>query len=634
MYGYLGFNIEQGLTAAVPAWVTMTKMVSQEEYALRKKTYLHILKDLCRDDPELVGRVLADLMDILAYVEKAHVEFALHMCVAHHRLPAVHREKRSATIQRIVDDHFSNLAHPSQATVNSQNHLKRMAILLPDATLEDELRSDCFAIASAISKLKPPPAGYDVTPFKGEIAERLKDAALTNQQEVVNDLLDAWLSRPCAERETFRKKTLTLLDQNMGRALAAASIQLKLWPKSSPLLSIHRFDFYDGVITHAIANRGDTWSTLVAAHAAALEARIRMQSDVVLWTSVAAVIEGVSMGPCSASSADALQRRMQVSAAIREGFTPVRTRNARALGTLDAQKLSEQQTLELNTVQSMSVDQLVQWIEGPIVGTRQSEKKRIDRKAIVQREQEVRQKTPKPKATPTKDLPPEKPLTDEDVEETIRDALAATARFFLGEISDLIALSKSIGAAEELMTTCARMQDELNTLIHKPEAFEEENARDILGNAEAAVAALRKGIKEAQASALVRSRFPGQLSAALKAEPKVLGKRHGGQIACPVRFDDWAYIANTFHRRWLPDVKSIQVDGKTMPLDNDQAAALYVTGSSFSGAAFDVSVHLWRRRKGCTSLPSLEYGLYPPMNEADWFDTYQTLCVLHVPQAQ
>jgi hypothetical protein len=634
MYGYLGFDTGKGLTAAVPAWVTMTKMVSSEEYEVRKKTHLRSLKDLCKNDPDLVGRVLTDFMDILAYVEKDCAEFALHMCVAHHRLPAVHREKRMTTIQRIVDGHFSDLAHPSRDMSNSIGHLKRMAILLPDATLEDELRSDCFAIAFAISELKSPPAGYGLAPITGEILAKLKGSPITKQPELANELSKVWLSRAAAERAAFKEKVLALLEQKKGHAVSAAYFHLLLvWPKTVPLMTSHRFDFYASVISSAADHDDDQWGPFVATHAAAMEAQIRAQADVVLWTSAAAVIEGVSMGPYSASSVEALNKRALVSTGIRGGFTPMRARNARTLGTGDVHKLSEQQALELNTVQSMSVDQLVRWIEGPIVETRQSEKKRIDRKAIVQREQEIRQKATKTKAPSTKDLSPEKPLTDEDVQETIRDAMAATARFFLGEISDMLVLAKSIEVATELVTTCARMEDALNPLIHKPEAFEEEQAREILSHAEAAVAALRKGLKEAQASAVVRSRFPGQLSTALKAESKVLGKRHGGQIACPVRFDDWAYVANTFHCRWLPDVKSIEVDGKAMPLDNDQAAALYVTGSSQSGFAFDVSVHLWRRRQGRTSLPSLENGLYPSMNETDWFDTYQTLCVLHVPLA-
>ena len=72
----------------------------------------------------------------------------------------------------------------------------------------------------------------------------------------------------------------------------------------------------------------------------------------------------------------------------------------------------------------------------------------------------------------------------------------------------------------------------------------------------------------------------------------------------------------------------------TLALGTDQALALYVTGSSQSGYAFDISVHLWARRTGKSSQPSREQGAYPRMNTDDWFDTYQPCCVLHVPLAK
>jgi hypothetical protein len=68
-------------------------------------------------------------------------------------------------------------------------------------------------------------------------------------------------------------------------------------------------------------------------------------------------------------------------------------------------------------------------------------------------------------------------------------------------------------------------------------------------------------------------------------------------------------------------------------LDEDQAAALYITGSSLSGYAFDVSVHIWQRYPGKTSLPSEKSDAFPAMNTEDWFDSYVPCCVLHVPAA-
>jgi len=88
-----------------------------------------------------------------------------------------------------------------------------------------------------------------------------------------------------------------------------------------------------------------------------------------------------------------------------------------------------------------------------------------------------------------------------------------------------------------------------------------------------------------------------------------------------------------FHQRLLPRTRRIEIDGETVLLSPDQALALYVTGSSQSSYAFDVSVHLWQRRHGSTSGPGLAETAWPPMNSPDWFDTYITCCVLHVPHA-
>jgi hypothetical protein len=104
-------------------------------------------------------------------------------------------------------------------------------------------------------------------------------------------------------------------------------------------------------------------------------------------------------------------------------------------------------------------------------------------------------------------------------------------------------------------------------------------------------------------------------------------------IACPLTFDDWAWVSARFHRRWLPNAKQVVVDGARVTLEVDQALALYVTASSESNYAFDVSVHLWRRESDSTDLPSTEAGSFPAMNTKSWFDTYTTCCVLHVPPA-
>ena len=118
---------------------------------------------------------------------------------------------------------------------------------------------------------------------------------------------------------------------------------------------------------------------------------------------------------------------------------------------------------------------------------------------------------------------------------------------------------------------------------------------------------------------------------ALRAESLALGKRHGGVINCPMAADDWPWVVQTYHHRWLPRARSIVIDGESVPLPPDQALALYVTGSSQSQYLFDISVHLWQRRPGRTTPPSWDARGRRLMNTDDWFDTYIPCAVLHVP---
>jgi hypothetical protein len=102
--------------------------------------------------------------------------------------------------------------------------------------------------------------------------------------------------------------------------------------------------------------------------------------------------------------------------------------------------------------------------------------------------------------------------------------------------------------------------------------------------------------------------------------------------------EDWGWVVEGYHNRVLTGRRGLVVNGNLRQLGADEALVLYVTGSSQSDYAFDVTVHLWRRYPGKTSqagraLPSVDNPLVP-VNTDDWFDTYITCCVLHVPEAR
>jgi hypothetical protein len=117
-------------------------------------------------------------------------------------------------------------------------------------------------------------------------------------------------------------------------------------------------------------------------------------------------------------------------------------------------------------------------------------------------------------------------------------------------------------------------------LAKNPRGMPEGAARELLGAAETCIGDLRHGIKGMQMEVQMKSRFTDRLNDALRNETMVLGKRNGGVIACPCMPTDWPWVAENFHRRWLPAHTTLVVDGVPRPLQTVEALALYVTGTS------------------------------------------------------
>ena len=53
----------------------------------------------------------------------------------------------------------------------------------------------------------------------------------------------------------------------------------------------------------------------------------------------------------------------------------------------------------------------------------------------------------------------------------------------------------------------------------------------------------------------------------------LLGKQHGGVIDCPMEAADWAWAAQTYHRRWLPRARSVTIDGQVVMLPSEMISA-------------------------------------------------------------
>ena len=223
--------------------------------------------------------------------------------------------------------------------------------------------------------------------------------------------------------------------------------------------------------------------------------------------------------------------------------------------------------------------------------------------------------------------------TDHDVDQLLRDTLLQSANFYLAETNDLIELARTLGAPEPAIHACTVVAESLVAII-KAEASDELQARDMFAQAEQAITDLRRQVTLAEAEARLRGRFDQCLTLALTREAMVHGKAHGGVIAQPLGPKDWSWVQARYHRRWLSGITRFTTeDGISTPLPDDCALALHVTAKSLSGYAFDISVHLWYRQPDKSSAPSTSPESYPPINEADWYDSFIPCTVLHIPHA-
>ncbi|MDP1687390.1 hypothetical protein [Hydrogenophaga sp.] len=633
MYGWLSCNETHTpgeISVLVPNWdpIAALALTEAQRKARLGRLMPFVTVALAQDAGRVRDRLFFAVREIVQLAPEDFLEFAMHMCVAHERLPDAARAEREATIARIVDSNFSGITAPGEKLGRLLNITRQMAILIPDALMDTHLRSICALIRSEIlgNPATQPPEYASVLGFIPELAHLCGLSGNPRHEPMCGQFVHLMLSRPTAQFGSLQQQIRQLTMSGLGEVVIETTDRLAAQPGLPTILGL---DALARIIEDTLSQgRPPQWSEIIDPQLTAAWAMHDAQHNLALRASVAAVRAGVPMGSeRTRQSQAALQTLEDSLRAVDQTMTPARVRTARLQRLKPTPGPSVPPADSVDAVQSWSVDRLVRWIEGPV--TDASIRQAIDRRRIVAQDKESRQKS----APPRGPAPQAAALTEADVGGMIEDALSATARFFLDELNELLPMATALGADEKAAAVCAGCRESLARLAEQPSAMDEVKARNLLQNAEAATAALRASVKQARATALVEKRFALQLGAALGAEPLVMGKRHGGVVQCPVQPGDWSFVAANFHRRWLPRVKKIAVDGLSLPLDADQAVALYVTASSLSQYAFDVSVHLWRRRPGRSSLPSDGGGLYPPMNEQDWFDTYIPCCVLHVPQA-
>ncbi len=629
MYGWLTTDDTHRageITVLIPNWEPMTATTLTEGQRKARLAmvmpFIHVA--LAQDSSGTRERLFFAVRETIVQPPEELVEFALHMRLAHERLPDRERAEREATIAKILDSYFGGVAKPGARLAQLLGITRQIALLIPDALVETRLRSICTQIRSDIlsDPATQPPEYAGILRFLPELADLCRRSGNPRHEPMCGELVNLVLSRASAQFDAVQNQIRQLASRGLGEVVTETMDRLTARPGLPTILAMDAL----GCIMEDTLTQGQParWGDLIDPQLDLACALSDAQHNLVLRASMAAVRAGVPMGSeCARQSQAALQALEDSVRTVDQAMTPERVRTARQQRAKPTPGPSASTVDSVDAVQSWSVDRLVRWIEGPV--TDAAVRQPIDRRKIVTLERDARRKTPPASPAAT--------LTEADVGGMIEDALSATARFFLDELNELLPMATALGADDKAMAVCAGVRGPLSTLAGQPSSMDEVQARNLLQATEAATATLRASVKQARATAQVERRFALKLGAALNAEALVMGKRHGGVVQCPVQPADWSFVAANFHRRWLPRVNCIDVDGKSLPLDSDQAVALYVTASSQSQYAFDVSVHLWRRRPGRSSLPGLGGGLYPPMNEADWFDTYIPCCVLHVPRA-
>jgi hypothetical protein len=634
LYSYLDFDIQNPVTPWTASYFALPGVAEQLQPDLEKArrngaTILVKLKvSGLSDDAKaaLVEQVCAVVRHLPDYMTS--ISFEMHMALAHCRLDDATRTRREQRIAAIMAPYF---AGDTPAAVQQQlRRVKTVAVMVPDAALEVVLRSQVILTNRSIAAV-----AYGQVLFREPLRlfDEICAAAYWEDPRFKQALQACYFGRLPNDRPAC----LTLIRQARAASLDKMLPQLLdgLAKREKDLLGAEIGDAVFTVLQAGVALAAQNLDahdidTLVAVALDRLAAERSARCSEIVLATKAAMEQGVLFDPASmARNTTALAASAKAQALAKLGMTAPRVRKVLAQARPTTAQKPDEQAPDLDPIHARSVEWLVRWIEGP--ATSNDAPQRLNRQKIAAEESQTRLLARKAAGQATPDPHGEEDLTEKDVDLVWESGLSGMADFLLGDIHDMVVRAKHVKVAPELLTACTALVEPLQALILHP-STDELQARDLLQRAESAIESLRRGVLATEVTERVHQRFTGALNQALRQEPLVYGKRHGGVIACPMRQADWGWVHQTFHQRWLP-VQRLEMDGLLVPLQADQALALYVTGSSQSQYAFDVSVHLWCRKPGGGGLPSLEVGAYPPMNTRDWRDTRVPCAVLHVPPA-
>lgn len=537
--------------------------------------------------------------------------FGAHMAMAHFLLPPAERQRREAAIASLDE---ALLAPARLETLNLwRSATLRMAVLVPDAALDAIYRS---SVGHLFLYLRDQP-DHDQHICR-KTGWRNLEARYLGHPDLAKALASDFFTRRFGERQAFVDLLSPMAPAELAKLLAAVDQDLQT--SGRECLIADRCEAHLGAIRAwqalpAESRNADALTTVVALE----RERLAMRESARCTHIVAATLEALAKE--TAFGADANQKNQEAIALCRRSqVRPSRTPRPED-PTTPGQALPD-----LDPVHTWSIDRLVHWIDGPVAQPKLSlELERICAAEEQDWKAEQAQRTPSARLDGG-------PLKRHEVQLAVAQGLRSSAQFLRDELHDLLPLGAQLQADANLLRACQDCLAALTTLtLRQPadEAGDTAQAMADLQRADQALDALRRGIHQRQGEEQTRQRFTAALFQCLRNEPLTLGKRHGGVIAEPLPLEEWGWAVQTFHKRWWNAGLRPSATAAPVPLAPDQALALYVTGSSLSDYAFDISVHLWRRQ-AASGLPPTTPGEGNTMNEPDWYDTLIPCAVLHV----
>ena len=554
----------------------------------------------------------------------------LFLGLAHLRLPAVRRKEREDLIATTLDAYFLKMELPPPMVAGLE-YIKLMAPLTPDAFLQVVVCSQAARLQMVFNTVHP----WETYCFEHVNHLDLLGSALgvVSRSDEDRLLFNTLFSRPWAERDAF----LGLLENAVKFKLFGAVRKTEAALRVAGMLVVSEGDILVKVLQDCQAAgvngsmEGDI-ETAVANQVALGRAAELARNRTALASCIDATRAGVTLGRrVDAQNLAAIIAAGQAFWQQVLRMTPERLQLQKKRDSAPAPDQGAAQTDpdDLDPVHAWSVSRLLRWIEGPIMEQAPAP---LERAKFVLKEKAARQEARVNTRMPEQDARADKDLSALDIDLAVQNALSTTAGFFIGDIEDMLFRATALGAASPAVQACKDLLSPLKKLKQEDKS-DDQQARALLHKASVTVDQLRLDIRTKAFDVHIRQRFAQQLQAAAYNEPMAEGKRHGGVINCPLKRSDWPWVAEKYHRRWLPWNQLVTFDGAPRSLQPDQALGLYVTGKSLSGYEFDVSVHLWMRKPGRLSGPSTSLQPFALMNTEDWIDTLTPCAVLHVKSA-